>query len=93
MDHTLDPTDMDMSDPNQCNMNMLFNVSYHNLCIIFPSWHIRSLHSFFFSLLAIVILGAGYEAVREISRRVEMGSSNPVKLTERSPERESCLGV
>lgn len=76
--------DMDM-----CSMNMLFNVDYHNLCIIFPSWHIRSLPSFLFSLLAIVILGAGYEAVREISRRVEAGASNPIKLTDRSPDRKS----
>lgn len=80
-------TGMDMGG-DQCSMNMLFNVDYHNLCIIFPSWHIRSLGGFLFSLLAIVALGAGYEAVREISRRVEMGVGNSVKLTDRSPERE-----
>lgn len=81
----MDHGDMDM---DMCSMNMLFNIDYHNLCIIFPSWHIRSLASFLFSLLAIVILGAGYEAVREISRRVEAGISNPIKLTDRSPERK-----
>lgn len=43
-----------------------------------------------FSLFAIVALGAGYEAVREISRRMEMGlglTGHPLKLGERSPER------
>lgn len=92
--HPMAAADMDMGhggDSDMCSMNMLFNVDYHNLCIIFPSWRIRSLPGFLFSLLAIVALGAGYEAVREISRRVEMGASNPVKLTDRSPDRECDL--
>lgn len=54
---------------------MLFTWSTHNLCIIFPSWRITSTLSLLFSLLAIVALTAGYEAVRELSRRYEVASA------------------
>jgi len=50
---------------------MLFTWSTQNLCIIFPSWRITSLFSLIASLLAIIALTAGYEAVREASRRYE----------------------
>jgi copper transporter 1 len=50
---------------------MLFNWSSKNLCIIFRSWRITGPISFFFSLVAIVILAAGYEAVRSMTRKYE----------------------
>ncbi|KAF3279447.1 hypothetical protein TWF970_004007 [Orbilia oligospora] len=59
----------DMGD--RCSMNMLFTWDPTNLCIIFRSWHIRGTVSLIFSLLAIVALTAGYEFVREVSRRYE----------------------
>ncbi|KAJ5124387.1 uncharacterized protein N7515_008212 [Penicillium bovifimosum] len=65
----MDHGDMDMG--GQCNMNMLFNWSSENLCIIFRSWRITGPFSFLFSLVAIVILTAGYEGVRSVTRKYE----------------------
>ncbi|KAF2682718.1 Ctr copper transporter [Lentithecium fluviatile CBS 122367] len=59
---------------HQCNMNMLFTWSTKDLCIVFHSWHVSGALSLLFSLLAIVLLTAGYEAVREMSRRYELYS-------------------
>ncbi|KAI1253082.1 hypothetical protein MGN70_005290 [Eutypa lata] len=61
--------DMDMGD--MCNMNMLFTWDTTNLCIVFRQWHVRGTASLIFSLLAIVAICAGYEALREATRRYE----------------------
>lgn len=50
---------------------MLFNWSSENLCIIFRSWRITGPFSFLFSLVAIVILTAGYEGIRSVTRKYE----------------------
>lgn len=51
---------------------MLFTWDTTNLCIVFGSWHIRSTASLIFSLLAVVLIGMGYEALRAGSRRYEV---------------------
>lgn len=58
---------------------MLFTWDTTDLCIVFRGWHISGTGTLIFSLLAIVLLTAGYEAVREISRRYE---DHTRKLTE-----------
>ena len=63
--------DMDMG---TCSMNMIFTWDYNNLCIVFRSWRITSPLTLILSLLAIIALTAGYEAVREASRRYELAS-------------------
>jgi hypothetical protein len=50
---------------------MLFTWDTTNLCIVFPSWRITGTLSLIVSLLAVVALTAGYEAIREVSRRYE----------------------
>lgn len=50
---------------------MVFTWSTDGLCIIFESWYIHNTVSLVFSLLGVVALTAGYEAVRELSRRYE----------------------
>ena len=50
---------------------MLFTWSSKDLCIIFRQWRITSTFSLILSLIAIVLLAAGYECIREISRRYE----------------------
>ena len=50
---------------------MLFTWDTTNLCIIFRWWHIRSTFSLIISLLGIVALTAGYEAIRSLTRRYE----------------------
>jgi copper transporter 1 len=54
---------------------MLFTWDTTDLCIVFPSWHISGTGSLIISLLAVILLTAGYEAVREISRRYETYAS------------------
>ncbi|KAL5461410.1 hypothetical protein PMIN06_002176 [Paraphaeosphaeria minitans] len=55
----------------QCNMNMLFTWDTTDLCIVFKSWHVSGTGTLLLSLLAIALLTAGYEAVREASRRYD----------------------
>ena len=50
---------------------MLFTWSSKNLCIVFRQWRVTSTSSLVLSLIAIVLLAAGYEFIREISRRYE----------------------
>jgi len=54
-----------------CQMSMVFTWNTQDLCIIFRSWHIRTTAGLLFSLLAVALLTAGYEALREASRRYE----------------------
>ncbi|PLB38343.1 low-affinity Cu transporter [Aspergillus candidus] len=62
--------DMDMGG-GQCNMNMLFTWSSKDLCIIFRQWRVTGPFSLFVSLVVIVLLTAGYEGVRKVTRRYE----------------------
>lgn len=55
----------------RCSMNMLFTWDTEDLCIVFRWWHIQSTAGLIFSLVAVVALGAGYEAIRSGSRRYE----------------------
>lgn len=76
MDHTgmdhghMGHGDMDMGG-DQCSMNMIFTWSSKNLCIVFRQWRITGTFSLILSLIAVALLTAGYECVREISRRYE----------------------
>lgn len=54
---------------------MLFTWDTTDLCIIFRQWHIHSTTSLLFSLLGIVLLTAGYELIRELSRQYEASSA------------------
>lgn len=54
---------------------MIFTWDYNNLCIVFRSWRITSAFTLVLSLLAVMALTAGYEAVREASRRYEARQS------------------
>ena len=54
---------------------MLFTWDPTNLCIIFEWWHVTSVLSLLISLAAVAVLTAGYEAVREASRRYEASSA------------------
>jgi copper transporter 1 len=85
----MDHGDMDMG--GQCSMNacidmlfyslftdrkqMLFTWSSKDLCIIFRQWRVTGILSLILSLVAIVLLTAGYECIREISRRYEQQHS------------------
>lgn len=75
MDHSgmghggMDHGDGGMHD--MCSMSMLFTWDTTNLCIVFRQWHVRSTTSLLFSLLAVVLIAVGYEAIRALSRRYE----------------------
>ncbi|KAG5290073.1 ctr copper transporter [Histoplasma ohiense] len=75
MDHSMHHAGMDghgdMDMGGQCSMNMHFTFSSHNLCIIFKQWRITGPFSLIFSLVAIVLLTAGYEGIRVMARRYE----------------------
>jgi len=67
---------------------MLFTWSTKDLCIVFRSWRVDGALSLLLSLAAIVALGAGYEAVRELSRRYD--ASVAASRIDASPSK-SCL--
>lgn len=50
---------------------MLFTWDTTDLCIVFRSWHVSGTGSLIVALLGVVLLTAGYEAIREMSRRYE----------------------
>jgi copper transporter 1 len=58
---------------------MLFTWDTTNLCIVFPSWRVNGTFSLIWSLIAVVALTAGYEAIREVSRRYEDRLAENVK--------------
>ena len=62
---------------------MLFTWDTTNLCIVFRQWHIRSTFGLIVSLLAVVALGAGYEALRAASRRYEHALNKRTETTPR----------
>lgn len=58
---------------------MLFTWDTTDLCIVFRSWHISSTFSLIVALVGIILLTAGYEAVREASRRYEAYSNKALE--------------
>ncbi|KAF8469585.1 Ctr copper transporter family-domain-containing protein [Kalaharituber pfeilii] len=56
----------------RCSMNMLFTWNTENLCLVFHWWHVSGNVSLILSLLAVVALSAGYEFLRELTRRFEL---------------------
>ena len=65
---------------------MLFTWDTTDLCIIFRQWHVFTTFGLVVSLLGVVILTAGYEFVRESSRRYEVYSAERItKLSSKQP--------
>ncbi|KAI1760955.1 Ctr copper transporter family protein [Hypoxylon sp. FL1150] len=97
MDHSaMGHGDMGHGDMPMCSMNMLFTWNTNNLCIIFRQWHVRGTASLVFSLLAIVAVCAGYEALREGIRRYEssvVAKQESVPNGEPITESTTLLGV
>lgn len=58
---------------------MLFTWSTRNMCIIFPQWRIQGTGSLIASLFAIILLCAGYEAVRNFTRLYEATHTQRLK--------------
>ncbi|KAM5376980.1 hypothetical protein ACJZ2D_005182 [Fusarium nematophilum] len=96
MDHSgMSHAGMDHGDGgmhDMCSMNMLFTWDTNNLCIVFRQWHVRSTASLVFSLLAVILLAVGYEALRSLSRRYEealdkrvRAAPSDVPVTESTP--------
>ncbi|KEZ44435.1 hypothetical protein SAPIO_CDS3437 [Scedosporium apiospermum] len=97
MHHAMDHGDMDHGDGgmdhggggnDMCSMNMLFTWSTKNLCIVFRQWHIRSTFDLVLSLIAVVAIGAGYEAIRAFSRKYELAVTKRVELAPRQNQPE-----
>ena len=54
---------------------MIFTWDTNNLCVIFDWWQIKGSLSLVVTLVAVALLTAGYEAVREASRRCDVKSA------------------
>lgn len=60
-------------------MQMLFTWDTNNLCIVFRSWRVTGTWSLIGWLVAVIALTAGYELVREASRRFEDASQKRIE--------------
>ncbi|KAK7519963.1 ctr copper transporter family protein [Phyllosticta citriasiana] len=76
---------MDMGKGHKCNMNMLFTWDTTDLCIVFRGWHVTGTLSLLLSLVAVALLCAGYEGVRDISRRYELSVAARQKVKDDGP--------
>ncbi|KAH0436174.1 CTR2 short splice variant [Colletotrichum camelliae] len=74
---------------DRCSMSMLFTWDTNNLCIVFRQWHIRSTGGLVISLLLVVALAAGYEALRAASRRYEQSVNKRVDSLPRREQAEA----
>lgn len=63
---------------------MLFTWDTKNLCIVFSWWRLDGLFSILVSLAVVSLLGAGYELVRELSRRYEASSQETLQKLPRT---------
>jgi solute carrier family 31 (copper transporter), member 1 len=70
---------------------MLFTWSSKNLCIVFPQWRVTGTFSLLVSLVAIVLLTAGYEWIRDMSRRYEERHTAHLQAFTTSTQRMSML--
>jgi copper transporter 1 len=62
---------------------MLFTWDTTDLCVVFRQWRITSTLSLVVSLVAVVAICAGYEALREGVRRYEAALSRRVETVPR----------
>ena len=67
---------------------MLFTWDTNNLCIIFRGWRVTGTLSLVLSILAVMALTAGYEAVREASRQYEQRHA---EIMENAPRKYQVL--
>ncbi|KAK5052686.1 hypothetical protein LTR84_002552 [Exophiala bonariae] len=68
---------------------MLFTWSSKGLCIVFRQWHVTGTFSLILSLVAIVLLTAGYECIRDVSRKYEQGHNARMSAYSTSGSSES----
>jgi hypothetical protein len=47
------------------------NTNIINTCVVFRQWHIHSNIQFFLSCIAVVLIGVGYEWLRDIQKKVD----------------------
>ncbi|KAI7215357.1 hypothetical protein KC333_g5492 [Hortaea werneckii] len=80
---------MDMGDGGgdspMCSMNMLFTWDTNNLCIVFSQWRVTGTFSLVISILAVMALTAGYEAIREMSRNYEARQAERIESAPPNP--------
>lgn len=57
---------------------MLLNWDVKNVCIVSSQWHIRTTLDLVASLVAVILIAAGYEALRAASRKYELAVARRV---------------
>lgn len=62
---------------------MLFTWDTTNLCIVFSQWRVTGTFSLVISILAVMALTAGYEAIRETSRKYEARQAERIESAPR----------
>ncbi|KAI5951339.1 CTR2 [Candida jiufengensis] len=50
---------------DRCSMNMLFTWDWHNVCIVYKWWHIKTFPGFIISLIAVTLLASLYELIKK----------------------------
>lgn len=65
---------------------MLFTWDTSNLCIVFSQWRVTGTFSLVISILAVMALTAGYEAIREMSRSYEARQAERIESAPRKSD-------
>lgn len=87
-----------MGKGDMCSMNMIFTWSTDNLCVVFRWWHIRTHTDLLLTLVAVVLLGMGYEYLKVLGARLDAKSASRypggrVPLLDESPVNQSSSGA
>ncbi|KAK0657211.1 Ctr copper transporter family-domain-containing protein [Cercophora newfieldiana] len=92
-DHSMHADTMPMDGHARCSMNMLFTWNYQNVCVVFRQWHITSPLSLIISLIGVVFIVAGYEALREGIRQYEARINKRLETVPRDDDDEPELAA
>ncbi|KAI5960161.1 CTR2 [Candida pseudojiufengensis] len=63
---------------DRCSMNMLFTWDWHNVCIVYKWWHIKTFPGFVISLIAVAVISSFYELLKKWFSHWERTSNAPL---------------
>lgn len=81
MDHSMHSSGMDMPDMpdmpehRMCKMSMLLTTEYEDVCVLTSKWHIYNFRDLILSMIAIIILTALYELLKNWTLKWENRNS------------------
>lgn len=82
---------------DMCSMSMTFTWDWHNTCVVFKWWHVKTPFGLMLTLVLLVALAAGYEwararcAVLDAAQGMSRGDAGPLLGTNPTDRRGRVL--